>query len=242
MRVTTSGEYLIQLTTFPRFFPVNCYLVREADGLTLIDTGMPGSEQAIIQAAEQSGSPIRRIVITHAHLDHVGALDALHRLLPEVEVIVSQREARLLAGDQRLDAPEPQAKLRGSYRTSAIRPQRLVNDGDLIGSLRVISTPGHTPGQIALLDTRDQSLVAGDALQTHGGVAVAGTLIWRFPFPAIATWQRDLALQSAQRLLSLEPARLAVGHGDVIEQPHAAIRDAIEIAAQSLRKAQTHGT
>ena len=67
MRITKHGDYLVQLTRFPRIFPVNCFLVREDDGLTLIDTGIPGNAPAILAAAGALGQPIRRIVLTHAH-------------------------------------------------------------------------------------------------------------------------------------------------------------------------------
>lgn len=241
MRTTYHGEYLVQLTRFPRVFPVNCYLVREDDGLTLIDAAIPGSAPAILAAARKLGQPIRRIVLTHAHGDHVGAVDALHKLLPEAELLISARDARFLAGDMRLDADEPQAKLRGAYQTIATRPTRLLVDRDRVGSLQVVSSPGHTPGHIALLDGRDRSLIAGDAFQTRAGLAVSGTLRWGFPFPAIATWHRPSALESARRLRGLEPARLAVGHGEVLDQPVAAIDQAIAEAAHELGEQQPHG-
>ncbi len=60
-----------------RFGLVNCYLVEEDDGLTLIDTMIPGSANGIISSAEQHGKPIERILLTHAHQDHIGSLDAL---------------------------------------------------------------------------------------------------------------------------------------------------------------------
>lgn len=242
MRITSHGSYLVQLTRFPRVFPVNCYLVREDDGLTLIDAGIPGSERAILNAARTLGAPIQRIVLTHAHGDHLGALDALHQLLPDATVFVSARDARFLTGDMTLDPDEPQTKLRGGYQTIVTRPDRLLNDGDQIGSLQVIASPGHTPGHIALFDPRDGSLIAGDALQTHVDVVVSGTLIWRFPFVAMATWNRPLALASARRLRSLAPSRLAIGHGNVLEQPLAAIDQAISVAARALGELQPHGT
>src|SRR2546428_13233374 len=96
MRITYHGTSLLQLTRYPRVFPVNCYLVREDDGLTLIDTGLPGSAPAILEAARGLGLPIQRIVLTHAHGDHLGSLDALHQLLPDAEVLVSARDARFL--------------------------------------------------------------------------------------------------------------------------------------------------
>ena len=98
MRRTNHGHYLIQLTRYPLLFPVNCYLVREDDGLTLIDAGLPGSAVAILNAAHGLDLPIRRIVLTHAHGDHLGSLDALYQQLPEAEVLVSARDARFLAG------------------------------------------------------------------------------------------------------------------------------------------------
>ena len=98
-----------------RLRAVNAYLVREDDGFTVIDTMLPGSERAIIGAAERRGAPIRRILLTHAHNDHVGSLDALAGALREAEVLIGAREARLLAGDMTLDPDEPQDKLRGGY-------------------------------------------------------------------------------------------------------------------------------
>jgi glyoxylase-like metal-dependent hydrolase (beta-lactamase superfamily II) len=241
MRVTNHSSKLVQLTRFPRLFPVNCYLVREDDGLTLIDTGIPGCERAILAAAAQLGQPIRRIVLTHAHGDHLGSLDKLHALLPTAEVLISARDARFLSGDMSLDADEPQVKLRGGYQKVATKPTRTVVDGDRIGSLQVLASPGHTPGHIALYDPRDGSLIAGDAFQTRAGLAVAGTVRPLFPFPAMATWHRPSALASARRLRDLEPARLAVGHGEIVEQPLAAMDRAIAEAAQSLREAPGYG-
>lgn len=241
MRITAHGPYLTQLATLPRLFPVNAYMVREEDGLTMIDAGLPGNARKYLAAAAGLGAPIRRIVLTHAHADHMGSLDALAALLPEAEVIASARDARFMAGERGLDAGEPQTPLRGGYQTVKTRPSRLVRDGDRIGSLLVVASPGHTPGHIALLDTRDRSLVAGDAFQTRAGLAVAGTVRPLFPFPALATWNRPAALASARRLLELGPARLAVGHGEVLEGPGAAIEGAIAEAAAQLGEAQPHG-
>jgi glyoxylase-like metal-dependent hydrolase (beta-lactamase superfamily II) len=242
MRVTTHGNYLVQLTRLPRAFPVNCYFVREDDGLTLIDTGLPNSAQAIISAASKLGMPIRRIILTHAHMDHVASADELRRLLPDAEMLASARDARFLAGDMSLDPAEPQVKLRGSYRQITTRPDRLLSDGARIGSLQVVDSPGHTPGHIALSDRRDGTLIAGDAFQTRAGVAVSGTMRWLFPFPALATWHYPSALASARLLRSLDPSRLAVGHGDVVEQPARAMDQAIAEAARGLAKQPAHGT
>jgi glyoxylase-like metal-dependent hydrolase (beta-lactamase superfamily II) len=234
MRVTSFGN-CVQLTSYPGVFPVNCYLVEENDGLTLIDTGLPSSAKAILTAAQRLGMPIQRIAFTHAHGDHVGALDTLREALPDAEVMISARDARLLRGDTSIDPAEPQVGVRGSVKPCRTIPTRFLDAGDRIGSLEVIPCPGHTPGHVAFFDVRDRTLIAGDAFQTQGGVAVAGTVRLRFPFPALATWHRPTALHSAKHLRQLRPSHLAVGHGNILVDPLEAMDAAIEMAERKLR-------
>lgn len=236
MRVREFGKNGIQLTQLGF---VNCYLVREEDGFTLIDAvATAGAAQQIIQIARGYGMPIVRLLFTHAHGDHVGALDALHGLLPDAEVLFTEREARFLARDMTLDAEEPQDKLRGGWPVRQTRPTRKLREGDKVGSLEVFATPGHTPGHASFLDTRDRTLIVGDAFDTMGGVAVAGTVKPIFPLVAFATWHKGLALHSARKLRALEPARLAPGHGRVLEQPLAAMDRAIEVHARKYGQVQ----
>jgi glyoxylase-like metal-dependent hydrolase (beta-lactamase superfamily II) len=239
MQQTSHGQYTTQLTRFPHVFPVSAYLVREDDGFTLVDTTIPRSAGSILSIAHVLGVPIVRIVLTHAHMDHVGSADALHAAAPQADVLASTRDARFLAGERSLDPGEPQSKLRGAYSTINTRPTRLLNDGDRIGSLLVVASPGHTPGHISLFDERDGTLIAGDAFQTAGGVAVSGTIKPLFPFPAMATWDKLVALQSARRLAALNPARLAVGHGRAVESPVPAMTAAIQEAANKLETRST---
>ncbi|MGH2542777.1 MAG: MBL fold metallo-hydrolase, partial [Ardenticatenaceae bacterium] len=210
MKITQHGNHLWQLT---RLFFFNCYLVREDDGLTLVDTGLAGSAEDILQAARATGLPITRVTLTHAHGDHVGSLDEVGKQLSNVEVAFTQRTAEFLQGNLALQADEPQAKLRGSFVTRTTRPTRLLAPGDLVGSLRVVASPGHTPDHVAFLDERDGTLITGDAFQTQGGIAVAGVYRWLFPLPAMATWHLPTALESAVALRRLAPTRLAAGHG-----------------------------
>jgi glyoxylase-like metal-dependent hydrolase (beta-lactamase superfamily II) len=209
---------------------VNAFLVAEDDGLTLIDTMLGGSANQIIAAAQAGGAPIVRIVLTHAHGDHVGSLDALKQLLPEAEVIISTRDARLLRKDLTLDPGEPQDKLRGSYPGTETRPDRTVEPGERIGSLEVIGTPGHTPGHVSYLDVRDRTVYCGDAYSSLGGVATSAKANALFPI-ALFTWHRPTALESARALRALEPSRLAPGHGKVVENPLEAMDQAIAQAS-----------
>jgi glyoxylase-like metal-dependent hydrolase (beta-lactamase superfamily II) len=210
-----------------RFGLVNAYLVPEDDGLTLVDTLIPRSARPVLAAAERIGAPIRRIALTHAHGDHVGSLDDLVAALPGVEVLISARDARLLARDMALDPGEPDTKLRGSYPGTKTRPTRELQPADRVGSLEVIATPGHTPGHVAFLDARDRTLYCGDVFSTLGGVATSARVNPRFPLTGMATWHGPTVLGSARALRALDAARLAPGHGKVVEAPAAAMDAAI---------------
>jgi glyoxylase-like metal-dependent hydrolase (beta-lactamase superfamily II) len=219
MRVTTVRPNLTQLTRL-RF--VNAYLVPEDDGLTLVDTMIGGSGSAIVAAGEGLGRPIVRIVLT--------SLDELAKLLPDAVVAISTRESRLLAGDRALDPDEPASKLRGGWKDVETRPSLLLDEGDRVGSLRVVAAPGHTPGHIALVDERDRTLIAGDAFSTLAGVSSGGRTNPRFPLVGMATWDRATANATAARLAGLAPGALAAGHGPVVADPAPAIERALAAA------------
>lgn len=219
---------MADITRVSKYGFVNCYLVREDDGLTLVDTMVPKSGKQILAAAEKLGAPIVRIALTHAHGDHIGSLDELHAALPDAEVIISTRDARPLAGDKSLDPGEPGDNIgKGSFPGAKTKPTRTVEAGERIGSLEVIASPGHTPGHVAFLDTRDRTLICGDAYSTLGGVATTAKGHWRFPLPAYAAWDKPTALESAKALRKLDPARLAPGHGKIVDSPGAAMDKAI---------------
>jgi glyoxylase-like metal-dependent hydrolase (beta-lactamase superfamily II) len=224
MSTTEVSDSLIQINRW-RF--VNAFLVREDDGFTLVDTTVGGGAAGLIAAARSAGGEIRRIALTHGHGDHVGSLDALKQQLGDaVPVLMPELDARIHAGEQVVDGKPP-----GQWPKLKTTPDVRLTGGETIGSLEVIPTPGHTPGHVSFLDTRDGTLIVGDVFTSIGGLAVTNHLNLRFPLAAMATWDKAKDLEAAQRLRALDPGLLVVGHGGPVRAPSAAMDKAIKAAS-----------
>lgn len=209
------------LFTFTGLMVGRVYLTVDGDGgLTLIDTSISSAGGKILkQLAAHGHAPgqVRRIIITHAHPDHVGSLSALKQATG-AEVIASFVERPMVEGKAPVVMP-PRESLNFVNRMMSSGPpqtmpgtsvDRDVADNETItesfGGLRVVFAPGHTPGQIALWQPERKILICGDAL--------ADLPPWglRIGFSAF-TADKAAAKQSAKRLASLQPDVICFGHG-----------------------------
>ncbi len=226
MKITSITPNLTQLT---RLHFVNAFLVREDDGFTLVDTTMGGAADALIAAAVAA-----RTGRSAASRSPTATATTSAR---------STRSRRSSAAQSRCSCPSStrastparrssKASSRAAGPPSGRSPTSCSQAGDRVGSLEVVASPGHSPGHVAYLDTRDQALVAGDVYTTYGSAAVSNHFYLRFPFAAMATWDKAEDLESARALRALDPAILAVGHGPALPQPGAAMDRAITRASK----------
>src|SRR5438270_6424682 len=117
---------------------MNCYLVADEDGLTLVDSTTSSPAAEVAAQADRLGLKLRRIALTHAHGDHVGGVTGVRERFPDVEVSIGEREARLLGGDMAPVPGEPQAPAKGWFLKVPWKPDRLLKPGDRVGSLEVV--------------------------------------------------------------------------------------------------------
>ena len=196
--------------------------------LTLIDAGMIGSRRSLeryLSRIARDISELDHIICTHGHPDHIGGLREIIGTGDDVTVsmhaadIAGLRVTLRGALDRRLDAPVRRAQLI-NFLTPAPSECVPLDDGALIdagGGLRVIHTPGHTPGSICLYAERHRILFSGDVLQVSRGRLIHASRLF----------SHDLARsrESIGRLLELDVAAIAFSHYPVWRDgPNAALR------------------
>jgi glyoxylase-like metal-dependent hydrolase (beta-lactamase superfamily II) len=216
-RIPTMGDF------------INSFAFLEDDGqVTLVDCGLKRAPRAIVAALEHLGKhprDVTRIILTHAHADHAGgAREMLESTgVPGVDIHVDDA-AYVAAGvspptDQTTTAGRLMSRLPG-LTFDPFQVSTELHDGDVIdvaGGLRVIHTPGHTPGHISLLHERSEVLITGDALFNPFSRI-------RWPMATACTSVRQNK-ESARILGDLDYRLAAFTHGpEIRDNPREAIR------------------
>lgn len=178
-----------------QFVNVSAYLLQRGSEVTIVDTGRGTTEEfeSGLATLGSGWGNVANVILTHSHGDHIGGLGA---------VIEKAPSAKAFAGAGDLDAIAA-----GGFDAEQLTG---IGDGDEVFGLEVISTPGHTPGHIAVFDAASGLLVAGDAINTSGSVVTG-------PNPDFTP---DMAMANASVAKILQGRSIAtalVGHGPPVE-------------------------
>jgi glyoxylase-like metal-dependent hydrolase (beta-lactamase superfamily II) len=221
--------------------PVNCYLIHE-DPLTLIDTGPKTKEanEALREGLRKAGvrvADLKRIVLTHAHEDHCGLARSLRDEAKDAEVLVhswetGHRTGRLEHAEHRallVRAGVPEKEIESMRRLyqdvrmyadsfeqdeySELRDEEELEFDN--GALRIIHTPGHTPGSCSFVREADRTVIAGDCVLkriTPNPILSPDPIDPTRRFPSLAEYLVSLA-----RLRTFAPTLVYGGHGEPVK-------------------------
>ncbi|MEV0133372.1 MBL fold metallo-hydrolase [Dactylosporangium sp. NPDC050688] len=204
----------------------HAYLWCGPDGLTLVDTGMPGSAPRIAEAVEALGfrrQDVRQVLLTHGHVDHVGSAAEVAGW-GDVVVAAHRDEARVVRGE----AEHPPLVLAGWERhlydqihatmptdpPAPVRVDRELQDGDVIdlgGGVEAVAVavPGHTPGSLAFHLPEERVLFTGDTIaRAPDGTVMLG----------VFNTDPPRAAASMRRQTALRPDIACFGHGDPLTE------------------------
>jgi hydroxyacylglutathione hydrolase len=208
----TEGIHVI-----PRVRGANAYLVKRDDGITVVDTGLPGNAGKIVDYVRRIGcrpSDVKTIVLTHSDMDHAGSVTRLKEETNS-KVAIHEADAPRLSGEK-----EPKSvkgvlglllrAISALMRFNRMKADVLLRDSDIIDGLTVIHTPGHTDGSICLY-LPGRALFVGDSLLTDDKRMLS------LPRRSMST-DLDQAKESIKKISELRYSALLPGHGPPIEQ------------------------
>jgi glyoxylase-like metal-dependent hydrolase (beta-lactamase superfamily II) len=197
----------------------NIYVLVNGDELVVVDTGTAGNAGKIVEYIEKIGhkpSEVSTIILTHYHMDHAGSARDL-KDQTHAKVAASPQDAEYITGSQ----PYPKPKnllMRAASSLIKVAPvpvDIILNDGDTIANLKVIQTPGHTPGSIALLDAKRKVLFSGDILRFDGS-KITGA-------PRQFTWDEAEEKESIRKISMLDFDVMLPGHGEFLRGDASAV-------------------
>jgi glyoxylase-like metal-dependent hydrolase (beta-lactamase superfamily II) len=199
----------------------NSYLILETTGLTLIDAGLPGSHRKILRFLTQLGyapKGLKRIIITHADIDHVGGLAGVETATG-ARIFANAIEASAVAkgaSSRPLKASNSLARffyglMERLVKTAPVRADEYLVEGHVLpvlGGLHVLETPGHTPGHISLYAPSVGILFCGDSIVAENN-RLRGSR-------GSNTWDQDKADESVLKQAALGARIVCSGHGPVV--------------------------
>jgi glyoxylase-like metal-dependent hydrolase (beta-lactamase superfamily II) len=197
--------------------PGPCYIYRDSDTYTLIDTGITGTDGRILEYIENVGGKpdqLRQIILTHGHPDHTGGQAGIIEKTG-AQVLAHEADIPVIIGDKKFEIPEvPEAEREIMEKLIEATPphtsapvDRKLQDGDEIemgAGARVVHVPGHTPGSIAIYMPEEKLLFTGDAVERdHKENLIVGMF----------NLNQAQAIESFKKLAELDFEIACLGHG-----------------------------
>ena len=218
-------------------------LIWDDNNVILVDAGLPGGLPDIKEEMNKTGvsfDKLDKIIITHQDMDHIGGLpDILRESDHEIKVLAHEEDKPYIQGEKRLNkkTPERREQLEKQLKSmpeeqrnamqklfqnppTAKVDETLKDEVELpyCGGIRIIHTPGHTPGHIVLYLKQSKILIAGDLLNIIDGELVG-------PNPQ-HTPNMDSALKSLQKLTQYDIEKVITYHGGLYtENPNQKIAE-----------------
>ena len=199
-----------------------CYLYRDTDTYTLIDTGVTGDATRILDQLERAGGKpeqLKQIILTHSHADHTGGhAELIDRT--EAQVLAHTLDVPVIVGDEKFRMPEVPEEERQYMemaidKTPAAKPARVdraLRDGDEIdmgSGATAVHVPGHTPGSLAIFLPKEKLLFAGDTAERD----LEDNLI-----VGVFNLDQAQASESFGKLAALDFEIACVGHGKPLDK------------------------
>jgi glyoxylase-like metal-dependent hydrolase (beta-lactamase superfamily II) len=218
-------------------------LIWDDNNVILVDAGLPGGLPDIKEEMNKTGvsfDKLDKIIITHQDMDHIGGLpDILSESDHEIKVLAHEEDKPYIQGEKRLNkiTPERREQLEKQLKSmpeeqrnamqklfqnppTAKVDETVKDEFELpyCGGIRIIHTPGHTPGHIVLYLKQSKILIAGDLLNIIDGELVG-------PNPQ-HTPNMDSALKSLQKLTQYDIEKVITYHGGLYtENPNQKIAE-----------------
>ena len=207
MKTTQISEHIWSLRTW-MILPITVWVVVEEDGVTLVDSGIFTMARGILKFIKTLNvGPLKQVVLTHGHPDHVGALKSILHQYP-VTVFAHNKEVPYLLGERSYrEGKKPVTTLIHGEVNSFVED----NDGTLhaIGSLKPYFTPGHSPGHVIFYHEQDNVMLAGDLFSSKHG---------KLRNPLFTPNMKEV-LNSSVVVGKLRPKQLEVCHGHSVFNP-----------------------
>jgi glyoxylase-like metal-dependent hydrolase (beta-lactamase superfamily II) len=209
MKITQISDHIWSLKTW-MVIPIHVWVVVDEDGVTLVDAGIPLMAKGILKFIDQlHAGPLKRIVLTHGHGDHVGAIKRILEAT-QVPVFAHSIEIPYIEGE----LPYPRRKK--ATITVAKQLTQVLHENEQgmlqsVGGLTPYLAPGHSPGHVVYYHEQDQVLLAGDLFTAKKGKL-------RKPM-AMFTGDMAEAIRSSAIVRQLKPHRLEVCHGTSVLHP-----------------------